>query len=350
MNLLIHTTKGLETITQAELTQANIPITKTATKLIYASYTSDLNTLSTLRTVDDVGIFLGEFKITTHTTEVDIANQIADFDFSEALAAIQQVRTISDNFAVTLGKYRVNIDPELLKSQLAQLFSVKLQMQFTERNHENFDVRVGIEPGKVTLSVRLFQKPLHERAYVAQPYLGSLKPTICAAMYQIAFDKHARHTGLHENEHKNVSIVDNFCGSGTILCEAYLQGAIVAGGDINPDAVEIAKSRLAALGVEKPDINVCSAYATKWDDHQFDIGISNPPWDEQLKVDSATELYAGSIAEYRRILKDDCVICMITKMPELVIKELKLNFPKHRVESRVVSFNGQLPTVVVGYR
>lgn len=144
-------------------------------------------------------------------------------------------------------------------------------------------------------------------------------------------------------------LVDNFCGSGTILCEAYLQGASVFGSDINKSAIKIAQDNLNSLNA-KYQLKVQSAYSTNWDNKQFNLAISNPPWGEQLKITSITNLYKNMIAEYKRILANEAVLCFIVKRPDLLIKYIKEFFPYHTIETTQISFNGQQPYIVTAYK
>ncbi|WKZ31132.1 MAG: methyltransferase [Candidatus Dojkabacteria bacterium] len=294
-----------------------------------------------LKTVDDLALLFDSFEVGKNTVIEDIIEHVSKANIKQYIQVIEQLRELSSNFSITISKYKSTADTYELKAQLASQLSSELDMQFTEKEHENFDVRISIGQQRVVLAIRLFAKPLHDREYVTHNYLGSLKPTISASLYKMACSK--------IKDKDKVQLVDNFCGSGTILCESFLQGAEVSGGDVSPEAVKMAGENLKAVGAKDFTLKIESAFSTDWDEAQFNLAISNPPWGEQLEVASMTELYEKSVREYKRILTDDAVLCFIVKKPDLLIKFIKSHFPKHRIESRTISFNGQQPTIVIAY-
>lgn len=341
MKLIFFVVKGLEDIAANELREFGLVIDEVKIKQVLGTFEGDLLSLSQLKTVDDVALLVDSFEISKKTVSEDIIAKVESLNIASYLPNISQVRTLGTNFSITISKYKVDVDVEVLKKHLANQLSTELNMQFTEQEHENLDIRINIEQQNVTISIRLFSKPLHDRSYIKQTYLGSLKPTIAASLYKLAVFK--------VKDRDNINLVDNFCGSGTILCEAFMQGANVSGGDMNELGVNIARNNLSAVGAKDFQLKVQSAFSTEWKSKQFNLAISNPPWGEQLQIASITELYEKSLAEYKRILTEDAVLCFIAKKPDLLIKYIKSNFPKHKIETRNISFNGQQPTIVTAF-
>lgn len=341
MKLIFFVVKGLEDIAANELKEHEVTIDEIKTKQVLGTFEGDLLNLSRLKTVDDIALLAATFEVNKKTVSEDILTKVESIDVSSYLPYISQVRALGTNFSVTISKYKVDVDVEVLKRDLANQLSTKLNMQFTEKEHENFDIRINIEQQNVTVSIRLFDKPLHDRSYIKHTYLGSLKSTIAASLYKLAVSR--------VKDRNNINLVDNFCGSGTILCEAFLQGANVSGGDMNELGVNIARDNLITVGAKDFQLKVQSAFSTEWESKQFNLAISNPPWGEQLQIASITELYEKSLAEYKRILTEDATLCFIAKKPDLLIKYIKSNFPRHKIETRNISFNGQQPTIVTAY-
>jgi len=341
MKLTFYVVKGLVDVAKNELEKLGVRVTSVENKQIHGEYSGKLIDLQQLRTVDDVIIEICKFSSQSASIEEELQEQISQIDFNKYIKSLLSVRKLNSTFSLTISKYKVKLDRERLKQDLSIQITKVIDWKYTEKSHDNFDIRISIEKNNVVIGIRLFTKPLHQRGYVNENYLGSLKPTIASSFYSLAINK--------TDSERDIKLVDNFCGSGTILCEAYLQGASVSGGDINDSAVKITQSRLNSLGSKGNFINQQSAFSSSRKDSQFNMAISNPPWDEQLAISSITELYSESIKEYKRILSEDAILCFIAKKPDLLIKHIKLNFPSHKIETRRISFNGQQPTIILAY-
>lgn len=93
-------------------------------------------------------------------------------------------------------------------------------------------------------------------------------------------------------------------------------------------------------------IKVLDALTTHWPDSFFDCAISNLPWDKQIKVSSITNLYAGAIKEYARILKPNGKLCAIITKPDLFVKYVKKYFPMKNISQLKIGLLGQTPTII----
>ena len=179
------------------------------------------------------------------------------------------------------------------------------------------------------------KKSLYKRKYRKCELKGALKPTIAAALCYLIFPK------------KGEKLVDNFCGSGTILCEGFLYGLDPYGGDISPEAVSCACENIKQLSPNlMTHIKCLDAKKTNWPDSYFDHAISNLPWGKQVNLEGVVKLYSSTIAEYARILKEDGSIVLLGMKPNLIIKHLKKNFPNYKIEKFKIGFLGQNPWVV----
>ena len=69
-------------------------------------------------------------------------------------------------------------------------------------------------------------------------YKGKFYPQLVKSLFNIAKLK------------EGAKVLDPFCGSGTVMLEAYLNGFEGYGCDLNPLAVEIAKSKIGVLNIE----------------------------------------------------------------------------------------------------
>lgn len=335
MQYVAFTTKGLEKITQSELQKLlGLKIIQTGDKRIIFETVSDFNSLSSLRTVDDIGLLIGQVENVTKVSQ--ILDFIKTIDLDEVKKELRIFREIEQKFSITISSARSSLNTKELLPALAFVVKEKYGLSFVELEHNNLDIKVFIDHTDVILSVRLTEKSLHNRIYKKLSRPGSLKPTVAAAMVQLAteYKKHNK-------------IVDNFCGSGTILCESLVAENFVYGGDIDPESVNMAKSNLDNLSHNYGRVTTLDAKKSGWPDKFFDIAISNLPWDKQIKIESITELYEGILREYARILKPEGVLCALVGKPELFVKYAKKYFPLKTIKEIKIGLLGQNPTIVL---
>ncbi len=222
------------------------------------------------------------------------------------------------------------------KDDFAQIFAKDKGWGYLERDHENLDIRIFLGETSIFVGVRLTQKSLHDRQYKEFFKRGSLRPTIAAAMVSLA------------TKEKTGNFADTFCGSGTLLCEAYLKGNQVYGSDIDKTSVHFSKENLKRLDYDGEDnVNVSDAKRTLFKNEFFDFAASNLPWGKQIEVESITETIRNALNEYKRILKKDASLCLLTKHPEMVESLIAEIFPKHKTTSFQISLVGQQPTMIV---
>lgn len=143
---------------------------------------------------------------------------------------------------------------------------------------------------------------------------------------------------------KNLSVVDNCCGSGTILCEALLQNYSIYGGDIDPQSVKIAKKNIDSINSKAVQhIKQLDCQKSPWQSQFFDCAISNLPYGKQVTVDHQTTLYAKTVEEYARIIKPKGSICLLGTHPEVIQKYAKKYLPNHKCKFFALGFLGQTP-------
>lgn len=329
-------TKGLEKIAEDEICMlTGITLIEKGDKRIIFETDLDPSLLIELRTVDDIGIFVG--KITKVTKVQQILDFLEETNIEVFHAEIKKFRDISDDISLTVSSARSSINSKDLVREVAAFIKGKWKMSYVEFEHDNFDLKIFIDQTDVLFSIRLTEKSLHNRVYKNSALPGSLKPTIAAAMVQLATK--------FTTDNK---IVDNFCGSGTILCESVLSENSVYGGDINPESVEITKKNLGNIQYEV-DAKIVALNATRsgWQSKFFDVAISNLPWDKQIKIDSITDLYEGTLGEYSRILKSEGSLCALVGKPELFVKYAKRHFPDKSIQQIKIGLLGQNPTIVL---
>ena len=337
MKYIAYCTKGLEEVVQLELKHKlqNLAIDEIADKRAVFSTTSSFDELVNLKSIDDLGVLIGQ------RDNIKLAKDLLQLLDKEALLEVQKIigehrPLISNHFSLTLSVAKSPLKPGEVSGLFQSFITTNYNWQYQELDHSNFDLRIFVDGKKTYLSVRLTRDSLHHRLYKQSSKPGSLKPTVAYALMVLA-----------TNFRSNLKIVDNFCGSGTILCESYLSGNEISGGDLNQESVEITKSNLEGLGFHQQNkITPLDARNTTWPPFTFDCAISNLPWDKQIEVSSITNLYEMAINEYFRILKSNGILCAIVSKPDLFIKYIKKSKPEAKIQSIKVGLLGQKPTIV----
>lgn len=333
MRYIAYTVKGLEDVARQEINDVvhEVSLADLKPKRIIFE-TNNAKALTDLKTVDDICLLLA----TGEVSDVDeVLGMFKDINLEGAKNQIGQYRKVENTFSITFSLAKTKIKTEELQSSLSKVVSEGYNWEYTEIDHSNFDIRVFIDNKELYVSVRLTEKPLFHRSYRIVSSKGGLRPSIAAAMIRLATmgDKGA--------------VVDNFCGSGTILAEAYLAGNDIFGGDIENIAVEATLQNLSSLGDKtEGKIKKLDAMKAPWKDNQFDFAVSNLPWDKQIEIKSVTDLYVGSLSEYARILKPDGRLCLLVSKPDLLIKHAKAFFPNKKIEKIQIGLLGQTPSII----
>lgn len=338
MQFIAYTVKGLENIATGEIARLvkDVQILESAPKRLVFE-TAGIAKLRELRTVDDIGLVLNRGKVTDPN---DLADFMHKLDLPTAKKTIEQIRpNLTDTFSITTtlaGVRGYTVDDVVRVA--SKTMERKTKWKFTEQDRSNFDIRIFIDRSEMYCSVRLLANGLHERAYKTHSRQGSLRATIAAAMVDLA----------SQDEH-NLKVVDNFCGSGTILAEALIAHNEVYGGDIEQESVKFTRQNLSNLGYDKlTQIAQLNATKTKWPSNFFDCAISNLPWGKQIEIERITDLYRDTLQEYARILKPNGALCLLVgSKPELLVKHAKLAFPNTTIKTWRLGYLGQTPTLVL---
>jgi 23S rRNA G2445 N2-methylase RlmL len=145
--------------------------------------------------------------------------------------------------------------------------------------------------------VRLSDRTMRHRTYKREHVAASLRPTVAAAMVRLA------------GAGPGMTVLDPFCGAGTILAEQIelsrrrKAGIIhVLGGDLDPHAVFTTRENLEKVG---------PAGLYRWDARALPLAaesvdriVSNPPFGKQLATpEEIGPLYAAAAAEWDRVLR-----------------------------------------------
>lgn len=336
------TTRGLESVAAGEL--ADLPtVTISGVSYRRVAGTCSLSSPAALlapRTVDDVFLHLATWDGVERqrATLARLRALTGRLDVSRALAAISAVRPLpaSPAFSVTASFVgHRNYSAAEIKDAVAGglIRALRWRYQPDDRTAD-LNMRVFVEHDTAQVGLRLARTPLHERCYRVVHRPGALRPTIAAALPRLAEDA----PGLPGRR-----VLDPGCGTGTIVIEAALAGAQAAiGGDLNPDAIQAARTNAAVAGVA-PDLRVMDMRALPLDAASVDRVVCNLPWGRQVRVDDdLAELYRRAIGEMHRVLVPSGRAVLLTSRPELVHHPFLA-----RAHSLEIGVFGQTATVLV---
>jgi 23S rRNA G2445 N2-methylase RlmL len=145
--------------------------------------------------------------------------------------------------------------------------------------------------------VRLSDRTMRHRTYKREHIVASLRPTVAAAMVRLA------------GASPGMTVLDPFCGAGTILAEQIelsrrrKAGMVhLIGGDIDPNAVFTTRENLERLG----PVGLCrwDARALPLATESVDRIVSNPPFGKQLAtLEEIGPLYAAAATEWDRVMR-----------------------------------------------
>jgi tRNA (guanine6-N2)-methyltransferase len=340
MKIFALTTRGLEDVSAREM--AELPETtlaETAYRRISADYGGLPNALLNLRTVDDLYVDAATWIGVGHTRDMlaEMQSWSAALDLTNAAEICAAIRPVRPQpvFSVTasfVGKRNYSADE--IKNAVSEGVASHYSWTYTADDREaDFNIRIFIEHDIAYVGVRLGKSPLHERSYKQVQRAGSLKPSVAAAMLQLA------------DVSPGQKLLDPCCGAGTILIEGALIGAVASGGDIDADAVAAACANASAANAAniKVELHEWDARNLPIHDQSIDRIVTNLPWGRQIVVDSALEdFYRDVCAEMERILAPAGRIAVLTSTPQL------LHFDELRQERAIeISLFGQTPTIAL---
>lgn len=206
---------------------------------------------------------------------------------------------------------------------------------------------MSIHGDTAVAGIRLSDRTMRHRTYKLEHFAASLRPTVAAAMARLATFKPMQ------------TIVDPFCGAGTLLAESWLLikrlaggrleewTPLLKGGDIDPHHLRAAQTNLRSLG--DFDLKTWDARKLPLDDASVDRIVSNPPFGKQLSTpDEILPLYHKSVGEMNRILKPGGIAILLVS-DAAAMKDAIRMVPWHQLHFVPIRILGQ-PAVILGYQ
>jgi tRNA (guanine6-N2)-methyltransferase len=342
--IFVLTTRGLEVLSMAELAGIRgVSATVQSYRRASASFSGDLSDLLTLRTIDDVFLSVSEWTSISHTRAelAVLTTRAAETDLDTPLNILRSLRDLPPRLTYSLtanfvGKRNYSV-PEIKAALRKGLEQHYPRWQYAEDDTDAvLNLRLFIEHDQGILGLRIGERPLHRRAYKQVHLPGSLKPPVAAAMLMLA--------GFRRGK----TILDPFCGSGTIPIEAGLMGLQGIGGDVNTEALEHAQQNADEAGTALFWLQ-SDATQLPLSAHQLDGVATNLPWGRQVLPSHAASLaalYRRTACELQRVTKPDGKIALL--MPADTLSYLDADKLEWRLLSQTeISLFGQTPTIFV---
>lgn len=160
-----------------------------------------------------------------------------------------------------------------------------------------YEVWLTITGRTAVCGVRLSDRTMRHRTYKREHVAASLRPTIAAAMVRLA------------GAGPGMTVLDPFCGAGTILAEQIelarrrRAGHVrVVGGDLDANALANAAANIERLG--PADLGRWDATRLPMAADSVDRIVTNPPFGKQLSsIEQVPALYRAAAKEWNRVLR-----------------------------------------------
>ncbi len=282
--------------------------------------------------------------------------------------------TLTKTFAITANVAKSNIRNsqyagQILKDAIVDQFRAKTtQRPNVDTRHPDLLLNLYIHQNKARISVDLGGGSLHKRGYRAQSVEAPMQETLAATILQLA------------DWHGERPLYDPFCGSGTLLCEAFMKAGnipaaylrrkfgflrlpdfdaavwnqiktaannetadvpedLIKGSDLNADAVKAVRANRNELP-ELGTIKVRRADFHDLDGFENTVIVTNPPYGIRL---GNTAQVAQLLKEFGDFLKQKCTgsTAYIYYGDKTLVKKLGLK-PEWRHELRAGGLDGVL--------
>jgi tRNA (guanine6-N2)-methyltransferase len=246
-----------------------------------------------LRTPDDIFLSVGSVEGVGHRKDVLpwLAEQVRQMDWRTAVEMVARVRELPaprrfDVVASLVG--RRNYSRYDVEDAVGSALSGDLGARYVSRRPAAsasmqpvaLSVRVFINADTAIIAIRLAADPLHRRSYKQDASRGTLHPPMAAVL--------ARLLSVSPPE----TVLDPFCGDGTILIEiaGIAPGAEIRGSDLDPARIDNAVANAARASADI-SFSVMDAGRLDLGDWTVDALAANPPWN--LAVDATGLLKEG---------------------------------------------------------
>ena len=307
IELIATATFGLEAVVRREIENLGYKILKSEdAKITYlADERGIVRSNLFLRCADRILVKMGEFEA---KTSEDLFQQTRALPWEEWIPVDGKFTVVGKSVKSTL--YSVSDCQAIVKKAVVERLKGVYDVDWFDETGAEYTIQVALLKDIVTLTIDTSGSSLHKRGYRANALDAPLKETLAAAMIELSY------------WNKERVLMDPFCGSGTIPIEAAMIARNIApglnrhfasekwdrvpeklwkeerkkayaaidydcmpeiyGSDIDPAAIELAKSNAELAGVD--DCITFEVKPVQELELYGDYGclITNPPYGERL--------------------------------------------------------------------
>ncbi|GAB6089736.1 THUMP domain-containing protein [Spirochaeta dissipatitropha] len=210
-------------------------------------------------------------------------------------------------------------------------------------------IRIDIQDEKAYMSLQLNKEPMDKRwNWQFRPRV-TLRTTIASAMIQNGFH-YLQPAQESSSSSEHLTLIDPFCGSGTILLEAFasVKGAKIIGGDNDPEAVSgCMENAIAAECADSIDLRQWDALdlSSEFLPGSVDLIITNPPFGLRLgKKINFRNFYQQLLDSTASVIRPGgCMVLLTGKKRGLFNYILEESPQWCQVDARVIEIGGSYP-------
>ncbi len=305
MQLKITTSSGIEGVTKRELQKMGYDTKALNGRFDIEGGLFDIARLNVWgRTFERVYLVLKTFQASTFD---ELFENVKAIDFENYIRATDKI--VIKAKSVKSQLFALSSISPITKKAIIERLKTKLKTDITESGIE-VKVEISIFEDKATLSIDTSGEPLHKRGYRSLSYTAPLKETLASAIVDLS---------IYNN---NKTMIDPFCGSGTIPIETAIKALNIAPGknrnfacenhlyfdkslilaererandiwlkdekisiqgyDLDENAISLSKYHAKQLGIEdKIHFQVRDVKDLKSKD-SYGVILTNPPYGERL--------------------------------------------------------------------
>lgn len=293
IDVITRTVRGIEYVAAEELTGLSSARLSLGPRQVTLAPESWVPGLTGLRTVDDVFVAVGSLGGVGHRKDVVpwLAVYASGLDWTTAVNTVAETRKIPSRprFDVVVSLLgRRNYSRYHVEDAVGQALAGPLGADYLSRAGgkagpaaaAHLTVRVFISGDTATFAVRVTDGPVHRRSYKQHSSRGTLHPPMAAALARLAAPAAGE------------TMIDPFCGDGTILIETAMLApeANIAGRDIDGSRVRNAYDNAVSADVSVA-LEGGDASRLAFADGSVDLIATNPPW--SLAVRPSGQLARG---------------------------------------------------------
>jgi tRNA (guanine6-N2)-methyltransferase len=303
------TMPGLETVAFSEI-KTRMPdaeLDKFSRGVVLFRTGGKVSTLLKLRTTEDVFVLLGHV---THLGRGSDALRVlhsatSRADVSTALALWR--RSHSQPMRTWRMVSQKRGEHEFRRVDAGEAAGDALRRVLARSLHrvdDNADLEfwVWINGSEALIGLRLTDASMRHRTYQQAHLPAALRPTVAAAMAWLSMPTTSDRT------------LDPLCGTATLLIERgqLLGYEQLIGGDISPDAVEVARRNALAAGVDI-EVQMWDARSLPLEASSVTRIITNLPFGKQIGSPEANkQLYPTLVNEFGRVLASSGILVALT--------------------------------------